>query len=55
MAFQAVTAALSVYLANDLSGALAQADVAPPWAAAWCPTIVALFLALWAISVREDG
>lgn len=55
MAFLAVTAALSVYLANDLSGALAQADVAPAWAAAWCPTIVALFLALWAISVREDG
>jgi lipopolysaccharide export system permease protein len=55
MAFLAVGAALSVYLANDLSGALAQADVAPAWAAAWCPTLVALFLSLWAISVREDG
>jgi lipopolysaccharide export system permease protein len=51
----ATAAGLGVYFVSDFAGALATAGYAPAWVAAWSPPIAALFLALAAVSFREDG
>ena len=51
----AVAAGLAVYLLTDVAGAVASAGLADAWAAAWCPPVLTLFVALAAVSYKEDG
>jgi lipopolysaccharide export system permease protein len=55
MTVGALAAGLLVFFANDITGALASAGYAPPWIAAWSPPLVAMLMALTAVSYREDG
>jgi lipopolysaccharide export system permease protein len=51
----ALTAGLGVFFATDAAAALATAGLVPPWAGAWAVPVVALLVAVAAVSYREDG
>ena len=44
-----------VFFFNELSGALANADIIPLFAAAWAPAVVALLSGLALLCYTEDG
>jgi lipopolysaccharide export system permease protein len=51
----AASAGLGIYFLTDLAGAAATAGFVAPWAAAWCPALLTLMIALGVVSHREDG
>jgi lipopolysaccharide export system permease protein len=51
----ALAAGLGVFFAGDGAAALATAGLVPAWAGAWTVPLVALLVAVAAVSYREDG
>ena len=55
MAGVGVTLGFAIFFLNAFCGALGASDVIPPFVAAWCPPLLALFSGITLLCYTEDG